>query len=101
MAAARTVIASFDAVAGREQELADLLRWMAARSRAEPGCGRYDLYRAESDGAVSYHIIEEYDGAAAIDAHRASAHYKEYRSKLTGLIDGNVGVIVLTPVDVA
>lgn len=98
---ARTVFASFNAVAGKEQELADLLRWMAGHSRSEPGCSRYDLYRAESDGMVSYHVIEQFDDASAVDAHRATAHYKEYRSKVTDLIEGNVGVIVLAPVEVA
>jgi quinol monooxygenase YgiN len=99
--AARTVFASFVAIPGKEEELAELLRWMADQSRKEPGCRQFDLYRAEPDGGLSYHFIEHFNNAAAIDAHRATSHYKEYRSRVADLIEGGVGVVVLAPIDVS
>jgi quinol monooxygenase YgiN len=97
----KTVIASFAAVPGREDDLERLLQWVARASRSEPGCQQYDLFRAERDGRGSFHLIERWDGVAAIDVHRETDHYKEYRAQVGALIEGDVGVLVLTPVAVA
>ena len=50
---------------------------MQAASRAEPGCVSYTIYRAKDDPATFY-IHEEWRDQAALDAHNAMPHFKEY-----------------------
>ena len=96
-----TVFASFTPVAGKEQELHDLLAWMVGHTRAEPGCERYDLYRRSGDEGGSFHLFERYRDEDALQAHRASDHYVEYRRKVVELLDGAIDVLVLDGIDVA
>lgn len=58
---------------GREAEVERLLRRMRARTRAEPGCLRYELHRT-ADGFLLY---EQYVDLDAIAAHHATPHYRE------------------------
>jgi quinol monooxygenase YgiN len=78
---------------------AELLRMVSA-SRLEPGNLRYDLYRI-SEGAPSFHLFETYSGAAAMDAHRASAHYQNYRAKVANWLVAAPEVKVLTAIEAA
>jgi len=96
-----TVFASFTPVAGKEQELHDLLAWMVGHTRVEPGCERYDLYRRSGDEGGSFHLFERYRDEDALAAHRASDHYVEYRRKVVDLLDGAIDVLVLDGLDVA
>ena len=50
---------------------------MQAASRAEPGCISYTIYRAKDDPTLFY-IHEEWRDQAALDAHNAMPHFKEY-----------------------
>jgi RimJ/RimL family protein N-acetyltransferase/quinol monooxygenase YgiN len=94
------VFASFRPLAGQERAVAELLGWMVGNTRAEPGCERYDLYRASAEGQT-FHLFERYSSAEALDAHRAAAYFVEYRRRIADLIEGPVDVTLLTPVDVA
>src|SRR3981189_3797475 len=49
----------------------------AAASVTEPGCRQFDVLLEESN---PHHVFlyEVYDNAAALDAHRATAHFKTY-----------------------
>ena len=49
----------------------------AASSVKEPGCRQFDVLFEDSD---PHHVFlyEVYDNAAALDAHRATAHFKKY-----------------------
>lgn len=95
------VFASFTPLAGREQELHALLAWMVEHTRAEPGCERYDLYRRSGDDGGSFHLFERYRDEDALQAHRASDHYVEYRRGVVDLLDGDIDVLVLDGPDVA
>jgi quinol monooxygenase YgiN len=77
----------------------ELLR-MVGLSRKEPGNLRYDLYRI-SEGATSFHLFESYDSPASMDAHRASAHYQNYRAKVANWLLSAPDVKVLTALDAA
>jgi quinol monooxygenase YgiN len=92
------VFASFRPVAGKEAELQELLSWMVGRTRAEPGCERYDLYRKQGD-AETFHLFERYRDDEALEAHRASDHYVEYRRKVTDLLLEPIDVLVLDGLD--
>jgi (4S)-4-hydroxy-5-phosphonooxypentane-2,3-dione isomerase len=49
----------------------------AAASVKEPGCWQFDVLFEDSD---PYHVFlyEVYDDATALDAHRATAHFKSF-----------------------
>jgi len=95
------VFASFRPAPGREREVEDLLRWMVGHTRAEPGCERYDLYRRKDADEVSLHLFERYRDDEALQAHRASAHYVEYRAKIADMLASPIDVVVLDGLDVA
>ena len=59
------------------EEIATILRELAAASRTEAGCISYVPHRVESD-PDSIVIYEQYRDMAALDAHRASPHFALY-----------------------
>jgi quinol monooxygenase YgiN len=93
------VFASFRPLQGNEEAVRELLSWMVTNTRSEPGCERYDLYRA-TDGET-FHLFERYRNANALEAHRAAGYFVEYRRRIADLIEGSVDVVLLHPVDVA
>lgn len=94
------VFATFRPLEGKEQELLDILAPMLVHTRLEPGNEVYDLYRSEGD-APGYHLFERYTDADALEAHRASDHYKAYRAAIPEILAEPIGVVVLNEVDVA
>lgn len=56
--------------------VADLLRRLAPLSRAEPGCLQYDAHR-DVDDPKRFFLFERYADAAALEAHAASAHFRQ------------------------
>jgi quinol monooxygenase YgiN len=94
------VFASFRPTAGKEAEVQELLSWMAGHTRAEPGCERYDLYRTQGDGET-FHLFERYRDDQALEEHRASEYYAEYRRKVADLLDSPIDVLVLDGLDEA
>jgi autoinducer 2-degrading protein len=57
----------------------------ATASVKEPGCRQFDVLFEDSD---PYHVFlyEVYDDAAALEAHRATAHFKKYWAVSTPMI---------------
>jgi quinol monooxygenase YgiN len=96
-AASVVVLATFRPAEGRADEVRELLLWMVANTRSEPGCERYDLYRVPDE--ASFHLIERYVDAAALEAHRAASYFAEYRRRIADLLEGPVQAVVLTAVD--
>lgn len=76
------------------------LRRMVAASRAEPGCLRYDLF-VDQDGGAGFSLVEAYADQAAVEAHRASAHYQAFRGRIGDWLAAPTAVQVLTALDVA
>ncbi|MBB6146959.1 quinol monooxygenase YgiN [Silvibacterium bohemicum] len=58
-------------------EIQEALRGVTEASRKEPGCVSYIPHTVESEPDIVV-IYEQYRDAAALDAHRASAHFKKY-----------------------
>lgn len=58
-------------------EVAEILRRLAEASRNEPGCVSYVPHRAEGDPDTIV-IYEQYKDDAAEEAHRKSAHFKQF-----------------------
>ena len=48
---------------------------------------------------ISFHLFEVYKNSAALDFHRNTSHYKNYRSKIVDLLDRPIEVKVLTSID--
>ncbi|HEV7257238.1 MAG TPA: putative quinol monooxygenase [Bosea sp. (in: a-proteobacteria)] len=83
---------------GKDADLNGLLVEMAPHCRAEPGNLRWDIWRDPTHEG-RYVLDELYRGAAAVEAHRASPHYRAYLAKVPELADRTA--FVLEAVDVA
>jgi quinol monooxygenase YgiN len=59
------------------QQLTDILRALTLASRQEPGCVSYIPHFVEGDPDTVV-IYEQYRDATALEAHRASPHFKQY-----------------------
>jgi quinol monooxygenase YgiN len=80
------------AKAGQEEAVADLFRRLTAESRGEPGCVMYQVHRRREDPR-HFFIYEQYDDAAALDAHRAAPHFAYARRELPAIaerVDGQL-----------
>ncbi len=93
------VLARFFPKSGQESRVEALLRGMVTSTRREPGCIRYDLYRASTAGASLFCLIERYADQAAIQAHRETPHYKNYRAGIADLLAQPIDVLMLDALD--
>lgn len=72
---------------GHEEEAANLFRTLTVHTRREPGCRMYVAHRSPTDRR-RFFLYEQYVDQAALDAHRASAHFAEYaKGQLFPLIE--------------
>ena len=55
------------------------LKENAAATIREPGCRQYDVLQSPANPHQIF-IYEVYENGAAVDAHRASAHFKKYQA---------------------
>lgn len=97
------VFASFKPADGKETEVETILRGMCAPTRGEPGNEVYDLHVKTfgSEEGNSFHLFERYVDADALDAHRETEHYKNYRASIMDLLAEPIHVVVMDGVDVA
>lgn len=93
-----TVFASFKPNEASRDDFLELMQMMIEHTRQEPGNEVYDLY-ADAEGG--YHLFEVYEDDAALQAHRDADHYKHYRANVIDMLEGGIGVIVLSAVDAA
>ncbi|HLW54742.1 MAG TPA: putative quinol monooxygenase [Candidatus Angelobacter sp.] len=63
--------------AGAEARCKDYLHALQENSRREPGCLMY-LTHQSTENPRKFLIYEQYKDQAAMDAHRESAHFKQY-----------------------
>ncbi|MBP0494250.1 putative quinol monooxygenase [Pararoseomonas indoligenes] len=88
------IMAILAARPGKAAELRTLLDGMIARSRAEPGNLRYDLWQDQAD-ADRFVLDELYADREAVAAHRATPHFQNYLSVINDLADRTA--VVLDP----
>lgn len=91
------IVATLVARPGKAEELRALLDTMVAQSRAEPGNLRYDLWRDRAEPG-RFVLDELYVDAAALEAHRETAHFRSYLTKINDLAERTA--LVLDPVTV-
>jgi len=65
---------------GRESEVAVIFEKLSAESRKEPGCLMYQVHKHKTDPR-RFFIYEQYKDDAALEAHRASAHFLQFGKK--------------------
>jgi quinol monooxygenase YgiN len=69
-----TVIAEYQAHAGRGDEVAMILARHVTATRAEPGCANFTAYRDPED-PEHFALYEEYTDENAFQAHRKTTHF--------------------------
>ena len=75
------VIAQIQAKPEHVDTVREILTGYVEPTRAEAGCFVYDLYQDSADPA-HFTFIEEWEDAAALDAHSKSAHIAAGRARL-------------------
>jgi quinol monooxygenase YgiN len=80
-----TVVARIAARPGREDRVREELRRLLAPTRAENGCLEYDLHESPGD-PCEFMFHENWESAAALDRHLASAHIAAWRAVAADLL---------------
>ena len=81
------VIATLRVQPGKEAEFEAVFAELAPAVAAnEPGNSYYRLFRTDEAGV--YKVMECYDDAAAVEAHRASDHFRTLGAKLGPCLTG-------------
>ena len=81
------VIATLRVQPGKEEAFEAVFAELAAAVRAnETGNSYYKLFRTTDAGV--YKVLECYDDEAAVEAHRASGHFRELGAKLGPCLAG-------------
>jgi quinol monooxygenase YgiN len=69
--------ATWTAVEGKEDVVADALSYLAVEARHEEGCLPYITHRS-TERPREFFIYEQYTDKDAFDAHLNSAHFQKY-----------------------
>ena len=95
------VFASFYPKNKKNNEVRDIILTMVNPTRTEEGNEIYNFYESKKDDGenISFHLFEVYKDSAALDFHRNTTHYKNYRSKIADLLDRPIEVKVLSLID--
>ncbi|MFT5660610.1 MAG: quinol monooxygenase YgiN [Sulfurimonas sp.] len=70
---------TFIAKEGSENKMKELLSAMVAPSKIEDGCIFYEIFQYE-ENRRKFMAYESWRDEAALDGHKASAHYAVYKS---------------------
>ncbi len=71
------LIVNYRVRTGTEELAKDYIRKMQQNTRKEPGCRFYAGQQSLEDPTL-FCFYEQYDGQAALDAHRAAPYFAEY-----------------------
>lgn len=74
---AYVLVARWVAKEGEEANVRAALEQLAGPTRAEPGCLMWQPHRDPDDPRVFF-FYEQYEDAAALEAHGASEHFQRY-----------------------
>ncbi len=95
------VLASFYPKRDKDNEAKEIITSMINPTRAEEGNELYNFYEEKNkeDKNTSFHLFEIYKDSAALDFHRNTSHYKNYRSKIVDSLEKPIEVKVLNSID--
>ena len=71
------LLVNFVVKEGAEEQTKEYIRRLEEHTRREPGCRLYIGHQAQEDPR-RFLFYEQYNDEAALEAHRASPHYKQY-----------------------
>ena len=92
------IVATLKVKPGMEQAFEAAAKELVARVNAsEPGCTLYALHHGEAPH--TYVFMERYVDQAAVDAHRATEHFKTLGRKMGEFMDGRPEVLRLREVE--
>ena len=94
-------MASFHPKKDKVNEVKEIILSMIKPTRSEEGNELYNFYEEKNkdDKIISFHLFEIYKNSAALDFHRKTTHYKDYRSKIEDLLEKPIEVKVLNSID--
>ena len=94
------VFASFYPKENKKNEVKKIILSMINPTRSEEGNEIYNFYEEKNDDEnVVFHLFEIYKNNGALDFHRNTSHYKNYRSKISDLLKQPIEVKILNSVD--
>ncbi|HLF48740.1 MAG TPA: putative quinol monooxygenase [Methylomirabilota bacterium] len=92
------IVATLTIKPGMEQPFEAVAKELVAKVNAnEPGCRLYALHHGEQPN--TYVFMERYADQAAVDAHRATDHYKALGRKMGEYLDGRAEILRLREVE--
>lgn len=86
MSQAFTAIATLIAKPGQQEALEQHLRALVEPTRAEAGCGQYDLHQ-DLANPLAFYMIEQWSSDEALQAHDASAHIQNFRTEADAFLE--------------
>jgi quinol monooxygenase YgiN len=92
------IVATLKVKPGLERQFETVARELVAKGKAnEPGC---TLYASHRDEAAGTYVFMEHDvDQAAVDAHRATDHFKTLGRRMGEYMDGRPDVVRLREVE--
>ncbi len=96
-----TVLASFYPKNDKNNEVKETILAMVDPTRSEKGNEVYNFYEEKNNQGkiISFHLFEVYKNSAALDFHRNTPHYKNYKSKIEELLEKPREVKVLNSIN--
>jgi len=92
------VVATLKIKPGMEKQFEAVAKDLVAKVNAnEPGCKLYALHTGETPG--TYVFMERYVDQAAVEAHRATEHFKTLGRKMGEFMDGRPEILRLKEVE--
>ena len=95
------VLASFYPKKDKINEAKEIILTMISPTRSEEGNELYNFYEEKNNEGkiISFHLFEIYKDSVALDFHKNTSHYKNYRSKIEELLEKPIEVKILTSID--
>jgi quinol monooxygenase YgiN len=92
------VVATLKVKPGMDKQFEAVAKELVAKVNAsEPGCKLYALHHGEAPN--TYVFMERYVDQAAVEAHRATEHFKSLGRKMGEFMDGRPEVVRLREVE--
>ena len=91
------ILASFYQKQDKINDVKKIIFSMIEPSRSEEGNQIYNFYeeKDEKNNKIIFHLFEVYSHAKALDFHRSTDYYKDYRLKISDLLEKPIEVKIL------
>ncbi|MDC0452874.1 antibiotic biosynthesis monooxygenase [Candidatus Pelagibacter sp.] len=95
------VLASFYPKKDKNNEVKEILLSMINPTRLEEGNELYNFYEEKNveEQSEIFHLFEIYTDTKALDFHKKTSYYTDYRSKIIHLLMKPIEVKILNPID--